>query len=645
MCGLFGLILPSNQAVERGVLLQASRMLEHRGPDDEGFLLANSTVAVAARGPLGVGQQTLPSVVDVEGHYHLAFAFRRLSILDLSPRGHQPMASPSGRQWIVFNGEIYNYIEIREELTATGVVFQTGADTEVFLAAYCAWGSACVHRLQGMFAAVIFDLDEGRAVILRDPFGIKPLYYTSYRGGVAFASEAKCLMSLPGVQRHVDAAILHQYLRFGERYAGENTLIVAIKQLPAASSAEIRLSDPATISTTKYWSPPQDTIDVSEAEAITKTKALLEQSVRLHLRSDVPVGVCLSGGLDSTAIALEMQRNLPPGVRVTGVSYISEDGPRSEEPYVDMVPGIGVQKVRATSYDFEHDVNDLIRTHDFPFISLSVYAQYTVFREAARSGLKVMLDGQGADEVFGGYAGHLPPAIASALFQGDFAAAASILGARGWADSRRWILGATAARLISGRWIWPRTTWAALTYPKWLDQGWFDSRDSGRPFRPWPLSGDALHNEIRLGITDLSLPQLLRYEDQNSMRFSVESRVPFCDRPLIDYVLRLPREMLVDAKGTTKYVLRRAVEDVVPKTIINRPKVGFDASDQIWLRQSKAWVHGRLRFLDSGRLNFLRADATRHFVTQGLQSHKMGTAVWRVLNLLAWAEHYDVSFE
>ena len=643
MCGLFGVILPRENAIDRNMLLEASKLLEHRGPDDEGFLLANEKVAVPARGESNAKWPDLPSLTAVEGKYHLGFTFRRLSILDLSPRGHQPMSSNSGRQWIVFNGEIYNYLEIREELARTGVIFRSDSDTEVLLAAYCAWGTSCVDRLEGMFAAVIFDFHAKRAVLLRDPFGIKPLYYTSYRGGLAIASEAKCLISLAGARRQVNPGLLHQYLRFGERYSGEDTLFLEVKQLPAASWAEVSFSDPCRVVTRKYWAPPHETIDVSEAEAISNTRSLFKRSIELHMRSDVPVGVCLSGGLDSTSIALEMQQRLPSGVRLTGVSYISEDSPRSEEPYIDMVRGITPCKVRAAGDDFHRDIDDLIGTHDFPFISLSVYAQYTVFREAARQGLKVMLDGQGADEVFGGYAGHLAPAIASAVVQGNFVAAAGMLGARGWSESRRWILGATAARLIGGRWAWPRTVWGALTYPRWLNSEWFESRESGRPFRPWPLSGDALHNEIRLGITDLSLPQLLRYEDQNSMRFSVESRVPFCNRSLVDYVLKLPRHMLVDNKGTTKYVLRRAVEELVPKQILHRPKVGFDASDQIWLRQAGGWIAGRLDFMDSGGAEFLCGKATRSFIAHALQSRRMSTAAWRILNVLAWAELYDVA--
>ena len=638
-----------DRAIDPLRLIACANRIRHRGPDDEGYLLFSSAVGRAE--PMGGADSdatlALPRIRESSFAANVGLAHRRLSIIDLTSAGHQPMPSADGRYGVVLNGEIYNYLELRDELRRGGVVFRSQSDTEVLLAAFQAWGPQMLPRLIGMFSFAILDTQGQRLFLARDHFGIKPLYYAAAHGEFAFASEATALFEFPFVRRQADAKQTYQQLRFGERSTFSDTLLADVKSLPAAHSMEVSLNDAAVSTPVRFWSlrgVPRRTL--TRAAAAAELQQLLAESVRLHLRSDVAVGACLSGGLDSSILLRLALRELPPSSSVQAVSFISEDPAFSEEPWVDMMQGAVIHKTRPTAAEFAADVNAFVAAHDFPFINLSVYAQYRVFRLAQESGIKVMLDGQGSDELFGGYASLIGVRVTSMLAQGRLAEAVSL--------ARRVPNTIPLSRLKTlcsslGRQLPNAHQLRAIEYlggglfPDWMNRVWFSERGVEPSIRPHGRGVDAFHDELLLCLEQVTLPQLLRYEDSNSMRFSIESRVPFCAPALAEFAMSLPDDLLVAADGTTKRVLRDASEPLVPASIIGRPKLGFDAPDRKWLLAARETIDGWLSPAQMRRMPFLHAAEVRKLIDSALASQgRCPPQVWGVLGFIAWGISNDI---
>ncbi|MBE3069884.1 MAG: asparagine synthase (glutamine-hydrolyzing), partial [Planctomycetes bacterium] len=403
MCGIFGIVHVDGRPVDLSTVGRAVTRLKHRGPDDEGYLLADtrSGRAVACAGADTVASLGLPRLESVApGGFDAALGFRRLSILDLSPGGHQPMATPDGRCHIVFNGEIYNYVELRAELEGLGRTFRTRSDTEVLLAACAEWGPAALPRLVGMFAFALLDLKCRTLLLARDCFGIKPLVYIAGPERFAFASEIKALLELPGVPRRAAARPLYDYLRFGVACRGEETFLADVRNLPAAHYLEVRLDRPADARPVRYWQPDLSArADLSFDEAAAGLRTRFLDNVRLHLRSDVPVGSALSGGIDSSAIVMAMRQIEGRDLRLHTFSYIAADPALTEEPWVDRIvaaAGATSHKTQPDPRNLVEDLDHLIDVQEEPFGSTSIYAQHRVFRLAREAGIQVVLDGQGA---------------------------------------------------------------------------------------------------------------------------------------------------------------------------------------------------------------------------------------------------------
>lgn len=629
MCGIAGIL-----GRERGVPDAPLRSLAHRGPDDSGW------------------SRHLPHASP--GACHSVLLHRRLSILDLSAAGHQPMTSSDGHLTIVFNGEIYNYRELRDELRSLGSAFHTETDTEVLLQAYARWGSACLRKLIGMFAFAIKDEQRRVLFLARDFFGIKPLYYVRSHGTgdeaiFAFASEIKALLDWLPIARTVDAERLYDYLRFGRTDHGERTMFREVHQVPAAHYLEVPLDRPMSGEPTRYWDVPHDSpIDISLDEAAARVRELFLRNIQLHLRSDVPVGAALSGGIDSSAIVAAM-RVVDSNAEIHAFSYIADDPAVSEEQWVDLVArhaGAIVHKVRANPEDLVADLDRLIHTQDEPFGSTSIYAQYRVFGLARQHGIKVMLDGQGADEMLAGYRFFMPARLASLLRRGQFLAAhrfasraTALPGMRG--RLRLWL---QAARSLSPTFL--ANAAERWRTPDWLNARWFAERGISLAPPPGAPSADCLLDDLRQSVTATSLPMLLRYEDRNSMAASIESRVPFLTPDFADLVLRLPEEYLVSNEGTTKNVFRAAMRGIVPDTILDRrDKIGFATPERDWLRTLRPWVEQALSCEQARRIPALRLEA----VHRDWQAALSGRAafdfrIWRWVNLIRWAERYHVEF-
>ncbi len=641
MCGIAGCITQSgtNVTARFGTVL---RLLEHRGPDDSGWLLY-------AGGEVRAGREWHGCDAPCE----VALLHRRLSILDLSLAGRQPMEK-NGRFHVVFNGEIYNYLELRKELEETGCEFSSNSDTEVLLVAYQQWGIQALSRFVGMFALAILDTHRRTVLLARDFFGIKPLYYASSDDGLAFASELTALQELVGPRRRVDPHNLLLYLRHGLSDQGSSTLIEGIRQLPAAHYLEISIDNPnVQQKPTSYWrSDHQSASALSIEDAAAQLQSMFLESVRLHLRSDVPIGTALSGGVDSSSIVACM-RKLEPELEIHAISYIAQDSRLSEEKWIDIAGDAcraNVHKVRPRPFDFVEDLEALMRTQQEPFGGTSVYAQYRVFRAAQEQGIKVMLDGQGADELLGGYRYCISARFASLIRRRRFGDAFVLLrgASRSPNTDALWLL------LCSGDYLLPQSVQTPLRAfidkdltPKWVKASWFRRHGVDATNVSYCEGPDVLKHTLTRALSKTSLPHLLRYEDRNSMAFSVESRVPFLTSNLAEFLSSLPEEYLIDRHGSTKTVFRMAMRGIVPNCILDRrDKIGFATPEREWLKAVDGWVSLLLADEMTAALPFLDVPMIRAqwaAILRGQQA--FDSRVWRWLNVIQWSAQFQLQYD
>ncbi len=639
MCGIAGIISSKHDdAAANGAAFL--RALKHRGPDDEGWLTSSRREVRRGRG----------RVTGEPGDVLLVQ--RRLSILDLSEAGWQPMSLPGDRFHITYNGEIYNYVELREELKRLGCVFRSGSDTEVLLHALAVWGRVALPRLVGMFAFAFLDRERRTLLLARDPFGIKPLYTTQSNNGFAFASEIKALLELPGVSTEANPSRLHEYLVAGRTDHGCDTMFAAIQQLPAAHSLEIALDVVAHPAPIPYWRVDlSERLDISYEEATRRVREQFLDNVRLHLRSDVPVGAALSGGIDSSAIVAAM-RHVEPKLEIHSFSYIADDAALSEERWVDLVAaqsGAIVHKVHATAEELVDDIDHLVTTQDEPFGSTSIYVQHRVFRLAKEHGIKVMLDGQGADEMLAGYRPYLAGRLASLLRQGKLMQATQFVrrcGRLPGTSRPRLLMQAFGMLAPSKMKAIAKQMLQRDLLPAWLNATWFDTHGV-QPFDLAKLGGrDLLKSQLHQTLFATSLPMLLRYEDRNSMAHSIESRVPFLTADLVSLLLRLPEEHLLGPDGTSKRVFRDAMRGIVPDAILDRKdKIGFATPEQRWFATLRPWID-RVLTSDAAHaipvLNLAAMQQEWRRIASG--QAKFDNRVWRWVNLIRWAERFHVKF-
>lgn len=623
MCGIAGAWFnkPNEQADRQ--LSDALRAMRFRGPDDQGY-------------------EAYP--VENGAVY---FGHTRLSIIDLSAGGHQPMHSHDGRFAIVFNGEIYNYRELRRELADSGFTFRSDSDTEVLLAAWAHWGQGSLKRLVGMFAFVIFDKTEKSLTCVRDPFGIKPFFYTFQADGFAFASEIKALTPLKRSKPELDWQQAYNYLVHADYDSSERTFLRDVRHLPPGHELTISLSSNKH-SLKRWWTPDiAPRIDLPFADAAVELRNMFLDSIRFHLRSDVPLGAALSGGLDSSAVVCAI-RHVEPDATINTFSYIASDSRVSEEHWADEINShVGAQahKVRVTAGDLANDLDDMIAAQGEPFGSTSIYAQYRVFRLARESGVTVTLDGQGADELLGGYLGYPGSRMHSLVDQARYGDLLSFMKQWSAWPGRTWRGGAArlANELATGK-AHSALLWLSghRNTPAWINAGLL--REAGvtlnRPTIPMPtnssLHGRRMMATLREALTKKGLPALLRHADRNSMRFSVESRVPFLTTGMAEFLLSLPEEYLVSNNGETKSIFRAAMRGIVPDNVLDRKdKIGFATPEYEWLVEMADTIRGWLRsdiavpFLDKKRI-------LQEFELIIHGNKPFSWQVWRWINFFRW---------
>jgi asparagine synthase (glutamine-hydrolysing) len=627
MCGLAGIV--NRRGVDAGVLQGMASALEHRGPDGEGFLRWHGG------GPLRAATEAGGKAADTVG-----FAFRRLAILDLTHAADQPMVDGAGELALVFNGELYNYVELREELVARGHEIRGTGDTAVLLAAYREWGRDCVERFVGMWAFALLDARTQTLLLSRDRFGVKPLYWARLGEGLMFASEIKALLAA-GVAREPDERVVRRYLLTGRVDETPATFFAAIRQLPPAHDVVVDLREPmAKLRPRRFWAPPEPASERrSPPDDAERFAALLRDAVRVHARSDVPVGSCLSGGLDSSAVvcvAEELRRaDAIPSYTHRGISYVPGAAEISERPFMAAVAqrtGIAMTYVEPSIDDVVAGVPRIVRQQDEPFGSASVAAQWFVFRAAREAGLTVMLDGQGADEYLAGYLGFLRVHAAD-------------LAARRRVPELAWL--ALDARRRTGD--WPIGGREALGLAL---NGRNGAASAGGPPPAIELMGAALRRvaepvdwlveppttleeTLRRHLTAIGLPALLRFEDRNSMAHSIEARVPLLDHRLVEYALALPTASKLRG-AETKSVLRRALAGTLPDEVrTRRDKIGFRAEPGVTWELAARRRDELMAARTPEEERWLHAPALAALIDRrgGADAE---FALWRAVNLKLW---------
>lgn len=608
MCGIFGIV--GLGPITGAELVAMSRLQRHRGPDDEGYFCTGPTGTFSLGGddtPLAVIESGVPyapyRLLDGEGPLRaggVALGHRRLAILDLSANGHQPM-SYRGRYWIVFNGEVYNYRELRSELEARGHRFSTATDTEVVLAAYAEWGSGCLSRFNGMWSLGILDLECGTLFFARDRFGVKPLYYWIDGGRLAFASEVKAFSALVGWRAVANMPRLLDFLIWNVMDHSAETMFRGVHQLPAGHFVLLNVSDAlrsgaaitAMAVRPERWYSIRPSDVESPRSAPERLREALFDSVRLRLRADVTVGSCLSGGIDSSSIVAIMGKLLAEigtTAPMKTVTAASTDRAFDESTYAR----IAADRARAAAVfvlpepdRLFDDLSRLVWHQDEPFLSSSIFAQWCVFEAARREGIIVMLDGQGADETLCGYRGFFGAYLAGLVRAGRLLAWVSESRALGREIGFSWLrlFGYTAAYLAPG----------ILSYIGRLDRREYADRNWMHPQQANAFSQDpvlarggraaSVRTMSLSQIMATNLPMLLHWEDRNSMAFSVEARVPFLDYRVVELSLGLP-DVEKLGRGISKGVLRRAMRGIVPDVVLDRrDKLGFVTAEPLWMRR------------------------------------------------------------
>lgn len=610
MCGIAGVI--STASVVPDALPTALAALTHRGPDGDGIERFDATGARCALG------------------------HRRLAILDLSPAGRQPMASADGRAWIVFNGEIYDYLELREELAKLGHSFKTRTDTEVLLAAWTQWGPEMLPRLNGMFALAIWDGPRSLLFLARDRFGEKPLHWKEDGTSLVFASELRAIRAFERVGQiqpsRIDDAWLYRFLQFGRVEADDATMLEGVRRLPPGHCMTVYAREGRLEADTDRW------YDLAKARAHVRVPSdpaqtfrdLFDDSVRLRLRSDVPVGTSLSGGIDSGSIVTTMSALLDPSGTQHTFTCRMEDPALDEGRYSSATAAAArahLHEIRPAAEDLRRDFDALVAAQGEPFQSASLYAQWRVFERAKQEGVTVLLDGQGADEILAGYGIFTAVAAGREMSRGRLAAARRILEAapvnvraQTSAEAKQYALRGLLRGAIgraAERWRMPRGSASAAIVSE-------DARRRfGRPerLRPELGAGSWLDAWLRFATTEGPLQMLLRFADRNSMAHSREVRLPFLDHRLVELCFALPDEWKIGDRWT-KRLLREAMAGRVPDEVrLRREKIGFEAPDVLWLTGPlREWALERIdasiaRFkglIDGAAARELRGHLTHH---------------------------------
>lgn len=605
MCGIAGIIKFDNVQVQEHELKSMMKRMKHRGPDDDGLIIDKN----------------------------IGFGFVRLSIIDLSPSGHQPMTSNDGNLILVFNGEIYNYIELKKEL-GNNYTFKSKTDSEVILAAFKKWGKDCINHFNGMFAFAIFNKQTREVFCARDRFGIKPFYYYSDSEQFIFASEIPPILEVLPQKPLVNLVSIYDYLVYNRTDQTSNTFFEDISKLPHAHSISVQDRNV----TLNKWYDLKEHLG-NPFSGLDDFRESFNQSIRFRLRSDVPIGVCLSGGLDSSSIVSVLLKDFN-FTDLKTFSAVFNKGEFGDESVFILEYRNSIRNmmfITPTADTLFEDKENFVRAHGEPVPSTSPYSQFKVM-ELAHGNVVVTLDGQGADEEFAGY--H--------YFFGFY--------------FKELFKQLRMMRLVSEVFnystkhgsLFGLKTFSYFLLPSIIknqvrvkEKGYLN-QDFVQEYASKNTIVDNLYNSTDLNDSLLNhfeykLEHLLKWEDRNSMHFSIESRVPFLDHQFVEKALSLKSDQIIN-KGMTKYYLREAMNGILPETIrMRKDKLGFGTPQDNWFRTPRFQDYTRdLLHSNSFReLNFIKPEKADDLYTRHLERKiNIGKEIWKWINLSIWHKTY-----
>ena len=582
MCGLAGIFHLDGSPIDSATLLRMTRIIRHRGPDDEGFLLANTNTNEISH---HVHDDTIAEIKSISEplpnhtNANLGIGYRRLSIIDVSALGHQPMSDKDGNVWLTFNGEIYNYLEIKSELISLSHQFKSNSDSEVLLHAYLQWGTDCLQRFIGMFSLVIYDRIKRRLFIARDRLGIKPLNYYFDGKKFVWASEEKQIAKTGIASVTPNETKIIEFLRDNTYFEDNETFFKEINQLP---SGHFALIDSNGMSIRKYWDiaiPPIEEM-LNANQSIECIKTILGDSIKLRLRSDVPLGIALSGGIDSSSVSCIAKNLTNASIQTFSVYY--EGKKYDERKYIDAVLQTGGFK--PTFYTANEEINfdeisKWIYHQDAPTTGASPFSAYQNYKNVRSAGIIVLLNGQGGDELFAGYPYYLKYYLADLIHN------------KNWKEFSKTICNLSFSQGIINTSSHLYLAGIALKNDKASLRKLEHKKYSSPDLYPVCNTVDTTaltHSLITQSLFDsikyTHLPHMLRWEDRNSMANSIESRVPFLDYRLVEKSFNIPAELKLK-NGETKHILRQAMRGTVPDMILNRKdKIGFGTPTDKWTK-------------------------------------------------------------
>jgi asparagine synthase (glutamine-hydrolysing) len=567
MCGISLIIQTKQEQPEESLIHAMNQKVVHRGPDDEGVFI----------------------------HNNVALGHRRLSIIDVSVKGHQPMQKDG--VWITYNGEVYNYLELRTELEALGYSFDSACDTEIILAAWLEWGVKSFERMNGMWAIIIYDLKAGKVILSRDHFGIKPLFYTSSGSYFLAGSEIKQFTAIPSFQPNLNHKVAYNFflsglLNYSEESFFDGVLAVKPGHYLEYDLSSNRYTDYEWYSLPGRIKPVQDNFETAKL----KIAELIKDSLRIRVRSDVRLGSCLSGGIDSSGIVTTLYTNKYVNGSFATITSCFEDKAFDERFYSDIVTAktrhLGISVFPDLDELITLDHLDLMLYHqEQPISTASHYSEFKVFETAARNGFKVMLDGQGADEYFWGYDEFFTTKVEYLIKKGRIFRALDLLRHKAAHNESSLLEELKVA--FNTFYFFPLIKYSknAVGIPEipWIEKVWQKQLSAGE-FESETADCNALSMEQ---MKFSSLPYQLHSEDRNSMLFSVESRLPFLDPRLVEYVMGLPASFKI-SDGYSKFILREALEDLPEEIRYRKHKMGFPAPDQTWVKNNPSMIRQKL---------------------------------------------------
>ena len=619
MCGIAGFINKDGKNAQKEQVKKMTDSIIHRGPDAEGQHVYQN---------VGLGH-------------------RRLSILDLTDNGRQPMLSHDERYIIVFNGEIYNYIELKAELQSLGGIFRNHTDTEVIIEAYRYWGKDCVTRFNGMWAFVLFDREEHILFGSRDRMGVKPFYYLNREDIFAFASEPKAILEICPKEREYNPTMVWRFLKGIHEDMDKVTFYKNIYQLEPAHSFYYNLKQ-NSIEKWEYWSIDADEIYETRLKGknpIKEFRALMEDAVKIRLRSDVEVGSSLSGGLDSSTIVGIISKKF--GQKINTFSSIYKDKDCNEKEYIDKVNEFSDANAHLVYPDNNErlldDIKAIVRHHDGPNEGASLYSGYSVYKEANKS-VKVLLDGQGADELLGGYLPSYEARLRDMLGTSTFKEKVRVVKTivifnMEWPEKADLIstnlIRKSMGKKVAAKFQYKKTNEYEKHRELFYEE--FEKKaDKNVPRYIGKVKGE-LNQELYYQLRQLCVPNLLHNVDGNSMAFSLEVRLPFLDYRVIEFCMALDGKYKIRNQWT-KWILRKSCKKYLPKEVVNRKnKMGFPAPFGRWLKECKQKEEMKEIIFSLGKRNIVKPEVIEEYYRQHMEDEiDRSLILYKFLTLELW---------